>query len=105
VRTVPPETDITTIHNAAERARRQVGRPSKAEEYRDVLMAALTEEPALRSVELLHRARHAGYTGGKSVITTAQIRQIPSRNLGQARPRSHLEVPSGVGRCEQCPVS
>jgi hypothetical protein len=45
-----------------------VGRPSKAEAYREVLAAALTEEPTLRSVELLHRARQAGYTGGKSAI-------------------------------------
>lgn len=29
-------------------------------------MAPLTEEPTLRSAELLHRARQAGYTGGKS---------------------------------------
>ncbi len=68
VRRIAAETDITTIDNAAERARRQVGRPSKAEEYREVLMAALTEEPTLRSVELLHRARQAGYTGGKSAL-------------------------------------
>lgn len=68
VRRIAAETDITTIDNAAERARRQVGRPSKADAYRDVLMAALTEEPTLRSVELLHRARQAGYTGGKSAI-------------------------------------
>ena len=31
-------------------------------------MQALTEEPTLRSVELLHRARQAGYTGGKSAV-------------------------------------
>ena len=31
-------------------------------------MQALTEDPALRSVELLHRARLAGYTGGKSAV-------------------------------------
>ena len=68
VRRIAAETDITTIDNAAERARRQVGRPSKADEYRDVLTAALTEEPTLRSVELLHRARQAGYTGGKSAL-------------------------------------
>jgi len=60
--------DVTTIDNAAERARRQVGRPSKADAYRDILMQALTEEPTLRSVELLHRARQAGYTGGKSAV-------------------------------------
>jgi transposase len=68
VRRVAAETDITTIDNAAERARRQVGRPSKADAYRDVLVQALTEDPTLRSVELLHRARQAGYAGGKSAI-------------------------------------
>jgi transposase len=68
VRRIAAETDITTIDNATARARRQVGRPSKANEYRDVLITALTEEPTLRSVELLHRARQAGYTGGKSAI-------------------------------------
>jgi hypothetical protein len=68
VRRIAAETAIATIDNAAELARRQVGRPSKADDYRDVLVQALTEEPTLRSVELLHRARQAGYTGGKSAI-------------------------------------
>ena len=48
VRRIAAETEITTIDNAAERARREVGRPSKAEAYRDVLVQALTEEPTLR---------------------------------------------------------
>ena len=64
-RRVAAEDAVTTVDNAAERARRQVGRPSKAEAYRDVLVQALTEDPTLRSVELLHRARLAGYTGGQ----------------------------------------
>ena len=68
VRRIAAETEITTIDNAAERARREVGRPSKAEAYREVLVQALTEEPTLRTVELLHRARQAGYTGGKSAV-------------------------------------
>ena len=68
VRRIAAEAAVTTVDNAAERARRQVGRPSKAEAYRDVLVQALTEEPTLRSVELLHRARLAGYTGGKSAV-------------------------------------
>jgi transposase len=68
VRRIAAEAAITAIDNASERARRQVGRPSTAEAYRDVLVAALTEEPTLRSVELLHRARHAGYIGGKSAL-------------------------------------
>ena len=67
-RRIAAETPVAAVDNAAERARRQVGRPSKAEAYRDVLVKALTEDPALRSVELLHRARLAGYTGGKSAV-------------------------------------
>jgi transposase len=67
-RRIAAEAPITNVDNGAERARRQVGRPSKAEAYREVLVAALTEDPALRSVELLHRARLAGYTGGKSAL-------------------------------------
>jgi transposase len=67
-RRIAAENPVTTVDNAAERARRQVGRPSKAEAYREVLVQALTEDPGLRSVELLHRARQAGYTGGKSAV-------------------------------------
>jgi transposase len=67
-RRIAAEGPITSVDNEGERARRQVGRPSKAEAYRDVLVQALTEDPSLRSVELLHRARQAGYTGGKSAV-------------------------------------
>ena len=67
-RRIAAEDAVTSVDNAAERARRQVGRPSKAEAYRDVLVAALTEDASLRSVELLHRARLHGYTGGKSAL-------------------------------------
>lgn len=67
-RRVAAEVAVETVDNAAERARRQIGRPSKAEEYRAVLVQALTEDATLRSVELLHRARQAGYTGGKSAL-------------------------------------
>ena len=67
-RRIAAESPITSVDNAAERDRRQVGRPSKAEAYREVLVRALTEDAGLRSVELLHRARLAGYTGGKSAL-------------------------------------
>jgi transposase len=67
-RRVAAEAGVTTVDNAAERARRQIGRPSTAEAYREVLVQALTEQPAVKSVELLHRARLAGYTGGKSAL-------------------------------------
>jgi transposase len=78
VRRIAAETDITTIDNAAERARRQVGRPSKTDAYRDVLVQALTEEPTLRSVELLHRARQAGYIGGKRARSMRSPRHFGS---------------------------
>src|SRR4029077_10503410 len=65
VRRVAAEGAVTTVDNVAERMRRQVGRPSKAEAYRDVLVQALTEDAALRSIELLHRARVPGYRGGR----------------------------------------
>src|SRR5712692_7752180 len=68
VRRIAAEAAVTTVDNTAERARRQVGRPAMTEAYRDVIVQALTEDPALRSVELLHRARLAGYTGGKSAL-------------------------------------
>ena len=68
VRRIEDEAAVETVDNAAARARRQIGRPSKAEAFREVLRQALTEDPGLRSVELLHRARLAGYAGGKSAI-------------------------------------
>ena len=54
-RRIAAENPVSTVDNATERARRQVGRPSKAEAYREVLVQALTEDPGLRSVELLHQ--------------------------------------------------
>jgi transposase len=68
VQRVVEEDAITTVDNAAERARREVGRPSTAEAYREVLVEALTGDPALKTVELLHRAKQKGYTGGKSAL-------------------------------------
>jgi transposase len=65
---IAAEDAVTSVDNAAERSRRQVGRPGKADVYRDVLVKALTEDPDVKSVELLHRARQAGYAGGKSAL-------------------------------------
>ena len=66
VRRIAVETAITTIDNAAERARRDVGRPSTAEAYREVLVQALTEEPTVRTVELLHRRGRRGTPAGRA---------------------------------------
>ncbi len=45
-----------------------VGRPSKTEEFRDFADDLLEREPKLPTIELLHRARLAGYEGGKSAF-------------------------------------
>lgn len=79
-RRIAAESPVTSVDNETERARRQVGRPSTADAYREVLVLALTENPAVRSVELLHRARLAGYAGGKTALyglaQTLRIRTV-----------------------------
>src|SRR5687768_15478024 len=68
VRRVEAEAAVSSVDTAAERARRGIGRPSKAEPFRAFLAEQLASEPALRVVELLHRARQRGYAGGKSAL-------------------------------------
>src|SRR5712691_10906141 len=68
VRRVAREPDVTQIDNTQERERRDVGRPAKAEPFRRLVVELLTREPELLSVEILRRAKLAGYTGGKTAL-------------------------------------
>ena len=68
VQRVEAEAPVTTFATDGERARRQLGRPSKAEPYRAVLVAELATEPDVLAVELLRRAQRAGSAGGKSAL-------------------------------------
>src|SRR5262245_46256304 len=56
----------------------RVGRPSKVEAFRELVAGILQKEPDLLTVEVLHRARQAGYTGGKSALydLAASLRPI-----------------------------
>jgi transposase len=65
---VEAEAAVYQVDNEAERARRGIGRPSKAEPFRAFVVEQLTTEPHLLSVELLRRARLEGYAGGKSAL-------------------------------------
>jgi transposase len=47
---------------------RGVGRPSKIVAFRPAIVEILSEEPALPTVEVLHRVRCLGYGGGKSAV-------------------------------------
>ena len=68
VQRVAAEPVITAQDFALHGAAGRLGRPSKAEPYRARVTAWLAEEPGLLSVELLRRAKLAGYEGAKSAL-------------------------------------
>jgi transposase len=83
VRRVEDETAVAGVDNAAERERRRIGRPSKAEPFRSFVVEQLTKEPELLSLEIVRRAKLAGYRGGKSAFYELihSIRPKPVRLL------------------------
>lgn len=68
VRRVAAEPPIQSLDTAAERTKRGVGRPSKAEPFRSFLVSELVKQPDVMALELLRRARNEGYAGGKSAL-------------------------------------
>jgi transposase len=68
VRRIEAEEPVAVPDDEAERARRGIGRPSKAEPFRGFVAKVLAEDPDLLSLEILRRARLDGYQGGKSAL-------------------------------------
>ena len=68
VQRVSAEPMITETGAVRAPGARAMGRPSKADAYRTHVTAWVTEEPAVLSVELLRRAKLAGYDGAKSAL-------------------------------------
>jgi transposase len=68
IRGVEDEAAVSHVSNQAEREKRRIGRPSKAEPFRPFVVEPLTKEPELLSLEILRRARLEGYAGGKSAL-------------------------------------
>ncbi len=68
VKRVAKEGDIEQVDDAAERARRGIGRPSLVEDSRKPIVELLEQESDLKSVEVLRRMRLAGYTGQKTAL-------------------------------------
>jgi transposase len=68
VQRVDAEPPVVSTDDRAERKRRRIGRPSKAEPFRSFLAKQLVTQPDVLAVELLRRAKHEGYTGGKSAL-------------------------------------
>ncbi len=66
VRRVAREAPVTPLEAVVQPHR--VGRPSTAEPYRQLVTDVLGDSPILLSVEILRRARLAGYDGGKTAL-------------------------------------
>ena len=85
--------------DAAERRRRGIGRPSKAEPLRTFVLARLAQNPRLTSLELLQGAKLAGYLGSKSAFyaLVARLRPEVTRSVGRVGELPGDESQHGFG--------
>jgi transposase len=68
VKRIAQESPVLHVDEVAERARRQIGRPSRVASFRNQVVGILQEEPNLATLEILRRVREAGYRGGKTAL-------------------------------------
>jgi len=68
VKRIAAEAPVVHVDDAAERGQRRIGRPSRVENFRKLVVEILEEKADLPSVEVLRRVRQAGYAGGKSAL-------------------------------------
>jgi transposase len=83
VKRIAKEGEIDHVDDDAERRKRAIGRPSVARGFRKLVGEVLKEEPELKSVEVLRRARLQGYKGGKTAFyaLVAELRPKEVRPL------------------------
>jgi len=65
---VEAEPPVEQIDTSVEIKKRRPGRPSKAEPFRAFVVDLVKSEPELLSLEVLRRAKLAGYEGRKSAL-------------------------------------
>jgi transposase len=68
VRRVRSEESVEHTDDKAARAKRGIGRPSKAAPFAKPISGWLASEPELPTQELLRRAKEAGYSGSKTAL-------------------------------------
>ena len=68
VKRIAQEGPVMHVDDAAERAQRQVGRPSMVAIFRKPILEILQHTPDLASLEILRRVRETGYEGGKTAL-------------------------------------
>ena len=83
---VEGESAVATLDSGAERKRRQIGRLSKAEPFRQFLSAELIKDPHVMALGLLRRAGGQGYSGGKSAL------YVLVKGLRPERPRPIVRI-------------
>ncbi len=85
VRRVRREEDVETTDDAAEHAKRRIGRPSKAAPFAGQVSCWLSDEPTLPTQELLRRAKEAGYSGSKTAFCALVAGLRPPRSTPVVR--------------------
>jgi len=68
IKRIAEEVPVVHVDDAAERGKRRIGRPSRVENFRKLVVEILQDRADLPSVEVLRRVRQAGYAGGKSTL-------------------------------------
>src|SRR5215472_11006009 len=68
VKRIAQESPVRYVDDMAERAKRQIGRPSTVTNFRKQVVGILQEEPDLATLEILRRVREIGYQGGKTAL-------------------------------------
>jgi transposase len=83
VKRIAQESPVVHVDDAAERTKRQIGRPSMVQNFRKQVVGILEETPDLASLEILRRVREAGYRGGKTVLydLVASLRPKPAKPM------------------------
>lgn len=83
VRTIAREEPVESVEDDVARRQRRIGRPSKAEPFRNAVLDILKDEPELMSLEILRRMRGRGYDGRKTALygLIASLRPEPVRPM------------------------
>ncbi len=81
VRRIAKEEPVAHVDDGVARKESGIGRPNQVEEFRALVVETLEKEPRLKTVELLHRVREAGYKGSKSpfyeLVASVRPRHVP----------------------------
>lgn len=83
VKRIAQEGPVEQVDDKVERNKREVGRPSTVQNFRNEVVGILQQAPDLPSLEILRRVREAGYQGGKTVLydLVASLRPKPAKPL------------------------